>query len=74
MLRERACPKCACEMESIETGVDGPPFHQLQLCPNCYLVAWSDADGIHLRQGVPMKPGGDSLRDPGWFIGEPQKC
>src|ERR1700694_515166 len=49
------CPKCGGEMEPIERGVEGPRIEQLQLCPDCYLVTWSDADGLHLQQGVPMK-------------------
>ena len=69
-----ACPKCGVEMESIESGVDSLAMHQLRLCPGCYLVTWCDPEGIHLRQGVPMKNGVDARRVATWFAGEPQKC
>jgi hypothetical protein len=72
------CPKCGVEMEPIEIGVEGLPLDQLQLCPLCYLVMWSDQDGLHLRQGVPMGKGGapppDSTRDSIQIVGEPKKC
>jgi hypothetical protein len=57
LLEYQACPKCGFAMEPIDTGVDGPPVKQLQLCPACYLVTWSDQDGLHARQGVPVKKG-----------------
>ena len=50
----QACPKCGAEMESIESD-DQFLLRQLRLCPNCYLVAWNDDDGLQLRQGVPVK-------------------
>jgi hypothetical protein len=66
---DQSCPKCGVTMEPIESGVGGPPLQQLQLCPACYLVTWSDQDGLHFRQGVPMKPGanfrGEEPREPG---------
>ena len=52
---DHECPKCGVEMEPIEIGVEGLPLQELQLCPGCYLVTWSDQDGPHVRQGVPMK-------------------
>ncbi len=52
---DRGCPKCGVEMEQIESGAEGPPLQQLQLCPVCYLVTWEDNDGFQVRQGVPMK-------------------
>jgi hypothetical protein len=48
------CPHCGAEMEPIDNG-DG--FHKLRLCPDCYLVAWNDGNGLQLRQGVPVKTG-----------------
>jgi hypothetical protein len=56
-LRGDLCPKCGVEMEPIENLVEGLPVTQLQLCPGCYLVMWSDEDGLQVRQGVPMKKG-----------------
>ncbi len=61
-------------MELIEAGVEGPPLEQLQLCPSCYLVTWSDHDGLHARQGVPAKKGSTSGTDAGWLAGEPGEC
>jgi hypothetical protein len=58
-LGERACPKCGVAMEPIESGVEGPPLQELQLCPGCYLVMWRGEDGFQIRQGVPMKPAGE---------------
>ncbi len=71
---DRKCPKCGVEMEPIEAGVEAPQLDQLQLCPNCYLVIWSDQDGMHLRQGVPMKKGSESQSDQRWMDGEPKVC
>jgi hypothetical protein len=71
------CPKCGAEMEPIDIDVEGLPLEQLQLCPDCYLVTWSDQDGLHVRQGVPMKPGagpGNDKHEPGWVTGEPEQC
>jgi len=49
-------------MEPIEIGVEGLAIEQLQLCPDCYLVEWSDANGGHIDQGIPVPkdhlPGG----------------
>jgi hypothetical protein len=51
---------------------------QVQLCPQCYLVTWTDEHGLHLRQGVPMKDGAPSNADSGavptWAAGEPKDC
>jgi hypothetical protein len=56
------CPKCAAEMEPIEIAVEGLPIEQVRLCPDCYLVEWSDAKGSHIEQGIPVPkdhlPGG----------------
>ena len=71
-LTDRRCPKCGVEMEAIEVEVDELPLDQLELCPNCYLVTWTDEDGPHARQGVPVKPGTD-LR-PTSAPGEPEEC
>jgi len=68
------CPKCGVEMESIETGEDGPPLQELQLCPVCYLVTWRDQDGPHVRQGVPVKPGVNPVAEGGWISREPEDC
>jgi hypothetical protein len=67
------CPKCGVEMEPIEIGVEGLPLQDLQLCPGCYLVTWSDEDGPHIRQGVPMKKGVHPPGEPS-VAGEPEQC
>lgn len=54
---DHRCPKCGTETESIRTGAEGPPVENIELCPACYLVTWSDKDGLHLRQGTPVKKG-----------------
>ncbi len=56
-LEEHACPKCCVAMEPIESGVEGLPLQDLQLCPRCYLVMWRDENGFQTRQGVPMNEG-----------------
>jgi len=61
-------------MEPIEMGVEELPIRQIQLCPGCYLVTWSDRDGFHFRQGVPVKKGVDPRRQPRSSTGEPQEC
>ena len=71
---DHGCPKCGVEMESIEIGVEGLPLQQLQLCPGCYLVTWRGQDGLHVRQGVPVKRGVNLLREPTWLVGEPEEC
>jgi hypothetical protein len=48
------CPRCATEMEQIETDVENLPFDDLQLCPTCFLVTWTDQDGSHSQQGIPL--------------------
>ena len=70
---DRACPKCGVEMEPIDVEVEGLRVQELQLCPSCYLVTWSDQDGPHVRQGVPMKTGVHP-GDLGWSAGEPEEC
>jgi hypothetical protein len=49
-------------MEPIEIAVEGLPIEQLRLCPDCYLVEWSDATGGRMEQGIPVPkdhlPGG----------------
>lgn len=67
------CPKCGVEMEPIDIEVEGLPIEKLQLCPSCYLVTWSDQDGPHFRQGVPVKPGAPPL-EADWAAGEPEEC
>ena len=54
-LLDDSCPKCGVEMEPIEVDAGGPAIQQLQLCPACYLVTWSDRNGLHAQQGVPVK-------------------
>lgn len=61
-------------MEPIEIGVEGPPLEQLQLCPSCYLVTWSDQHGLHVRQGVPAKKGSSRGSEAGWWVGKPEEC
>jgi hypothetical protein len=70
---DRECPKCGVEMESIKPGV-GPPVQQLQLCPACYLVTWSDQNGMHVQQGVPVKKGSVPVGDSSWPHGKPEEC
>jgi hypothetical protein len=74
VLGGHGCPKCRVEMEPIDIGVEGLRLEHLQLCPRCYLVTWSDQDGLHVRQGVPMKKGVNTPSEPTWPAGEPQKC
>jgi hypothetical protein len=71
---DHACPKCGLEMEPIETNEEVLPLQQLQLYPGCYLVMWKDQDGLHVRQGVPVKKGVDPAREKDWLAGEPKKC
>jgi uncharacterized protein with PIN domain len=69
------CPKCAAEMERIQTSAEGPQVEELLLCPKCYLVTWRDQDGIHVRQGVAMNRG--DQRPPAaspWMTGDPKDC
>jgi|KBSMisStandDraft_5_1062788.scaffolds.fasta_scaffold1286984_1 hypothetical protein len=75
-LGDNHCPKCGAETEPIEIAVEGLSMQELQLCPGCYLVIWSDQDGLHVRQGVPMKrvPDQKSANDPLWIGGEPKEC
>jgi hypothetical protein len=61
-------------MEIIEPGADGPQVVQLQLCPGCYLVTWRDQDGIHVRQGVPVKKRDNDSASPSWLAGDPKEC
>ena len=81
---DSTCPRCGTEMEPIEPSPQGPPVQELQLCPNCYLVIWSDQQGLHLQQGVPMKEGvsiehgpgedGPGEDGPDWPNGRGTKC
>ena len=73
-LEEHKCPKCGVAMEPIEIEVEGLPLQELQLCPSCYLVIWSDEDGLHARQGVPMERDFQPHAEPGLVVGEPKKC
>ena len=56
------CPKCGAQMEPIEVAVEALRIEQLRLCPDCYLVEWSDATGGRIEQGIPVPkdhlPGG----------------
>lgn len=56
-LADESCPKCGAEMEPISIAVEGLPLRELRLCPECYLVTWTDASGFQVRQGVPVKKG-----------------
>jgi hypothetical protein len=67
------CPKCGVEMERIETNAEGPKVEELQLCPKCYLVTWSDQDGLHFRQGFAMNRTQPSTASP-WLSGDPKDC
>jgi uncharacterized protein with PIN domain len=72
---DERCPKCGSEMEPIDSSVEGLPVQHLQLCPRCYLVMWRDRDGLHVRQGVPMRAGSTSTSMvPGGLVGEPTEC
>ncbi len=64
---DQKCPKCGAETESIDVPLEGPQFQQLQLCPACYLVTWRDDAGFHVRQGSPMKEGGNPVAETGQF-------
>ena len=68
------CPKCGAEMESIKVAVEELPIQQLHLCPSCYLVTWSDRDGPHFRQGVPMGENDAPPRETNLLAGEPEEC
>jgi hypothetical protein len=79
VLDDSACPKCGVEMEPIDSDVEGLTVEHLRLCPVCYLVTWSDRDGIHMRQGVPVhgvpeEPGSQAPGGASWSAGEPKKC
>jgi len=67
------CPQCGAEMERIETTAEGPQVRELQLCPKCYLVTWSDQEGMHVRQGVAMNGEGTPASSP-WISGDPKEC
>jgi len=68
------CPKCGTEMEPIEMGVEGPPIQKLQLCPCCYLVTWSDQNGLHVQQGVPVKKGANAPSERSRSADAPKEC
>lgn len=70
---DSSCPRCAAEMEPIASGA-AELLREVRLCPSCYLVTWRDADGLHVRQGVPTKKGADTRSDPAWCALEPKKC
>jgi hypothetical protein len=78
-LDDRRCPKCGEETEPIEVGAEGLAVQELQLCPNCYLVTWTDDAGPHVRQGIPVDPAIDPLSEADesrsmWLPGEPEEC
>jgi hypothetical protein len=74
LMGDRGCPKCGVEMEPIEIAVEGLPLDQLQLCPGCYLVTWSDSAGLHVRQGVPMKRGVNARTEPTQWARRLKEC
>jgi len=49
-----SCPKYGAETEPIETGAERSQMREMYLCPSCYLLMWSDNQGLHIRQGIPM--------------------
>ncbi len=71
---DRFCPKCGAEMERIETGPHGPWAGPLQLCPSCYLVTWSDSEGVHVGQGVPVAKDENAAPDGDWSSRKPEEC
>ncbi len=76
---DHPCPKCGTQMEPIDAEVEGLSLPELELCPGCYLVTWTDEEGPHVRQGVPIKADGNSGSEsrpigPGWSAREPEKC
>ncbi len=73
-LNASKCPKCGVEMERIDTAADGPQVLELQLCPKCYLVTWSDQDGMHVRQGVAMNGGDQPAAASPLLFADPKKC
>lgn len=73
-VQEQHCPKCGAQMEPIDSDVEGLRLQHLQLCPGCYLVMWSDQDGMHVRQGVPMKGASEPIGDAIRLVGEPTEC
>ncbi len=68
------CPKCGVEMERIETTAEGPKVRDLQLCPKCYLVTWSDQDGLHVRQGVAVNGGDQPPIASPLLAADPKEC
>jgi hypothetical protein len=68
------CPKCGVEMEPIDIAVEGLPLQKLQLCPGCYLVTWSDQNGLHFRQGIPVKKGMNPTGECVEPAAEPKEC
>ena len=74
VLDDSACPKCGVEMEPIDSDVEGLTVEHLRLCPVCYLVTWSDQNGMHVQQGVPVKKGSVPVGDSSWPHGKPEEC
>jgi hypothetical protein len=56
-LEDESCPECGTEMEPIDIAVEDLPLRELRLCPDCYLVTWTDDTGFQVRQGVPVRKG-----------------
>jgi hypothetical protein len=61
-------------MEPIDIDVEGLPLQNLQLCPGCYLVTWSDPNGLHFRQGIPVKKGMNPSGESMDLTAEPKEC
>jgi hypothetical protein len=61
-------------MEPIELGLEGPPIQQLQLCPSCYLVTWSDQNGLHVQQGVPVQKRANAPSERSRSADAPKEC
>lgn len=54
MPAQHVCPRCGSEMELVELGEEDFPLDRGQLCPQCYLVTLTNADGVRVGQGVPV--------------------
>jgi hypothetical protein len=63
--RTTGVQNAALKWSQSRAGAEGQALQQLQLWPACYLVIWSDQDGLHVRQGVPMINGTNSRQTSG---------
>ena len=67
-------PDCGFKAKKYIAGRPLSEDEARELCPGCYLVTWSDQDGLHFRQGVPMKSGVDPRPETSLSVGEPEEC